>query len=280
MNSTVESTAQAASYLDQARPAILPWQTPRWISVLLLVLACAVLLLASFLGGYLAGRQAILRHYATLVATHEYYLPVDSRQLTVAIVPLALGPKANQALSARTSCATTAAAQLISADGLAGLTADLAELYPLGYRLAEPLTIPDDFFNAQRQQYRADQVLNWLVKTADRADFRSVGVLSSDIYIPDYNFLFGLARTGGNSCIVSSARLSVGADTAQLSPEQRWHSIVRHELGHTLGLQHNETEQSVMVYGDSLAALDQQALTLSAAEWHKLEQIHPVIWHR
>jgi archaemetzincin len=280
MNSTIETTAQAAGNPTRVRPVLLPWQTPLWVTLLLAVLAGTVLLLAAYCGGFFAGRNAAHRHYAKLLATHEYYLPVDSRQLTVAVVPLALGPQASRTLADRNSAATIAAAQLVATEGLTELTANLAELYPLGYRVGEPLTIPDEFFSVQRQQYRADKVLNWLVKTAGHADFRTVGVLDCDIYVPDYNFLFGLAKTGGNACVVSSARMGIGADTARLTPAERWHSIVRHELGHTLGLLHNESERSVMVYGDSLSALDQQITNLSLAEWRQLEEIHPIIWHR
>jgi predicted Zn-dependent protease len=214
------------------------------------------------------------------VSAGSFYLPVDSRQLTVALVPLTPGPQALKVLRGRESAAVTTAAKLATGEGLDDLAANLGELYPLGYRVAEPLAIPDEFFSAERQQYRADKVLNWLAKTADRSTFRNVGVLSCDIYKPGYNYLFGLAKTGGNACIASSARMGMGMDTAQLTADQRLHSIVRHELGHTLGLLHNETEQSVMVYGNSLSELDQQSFTLTPAEWRKLEEIHPIIWRR
>lgn len=279
MDVTGESTAKAVDQPHNVH-ALLPWQVPRYARRAAVVLVWVLVLAACFLSGFGSGRASSQRYLTTLYSTDDYFLPVDSHQLTVAIVPLDPGPLARESLGESDSRTAASAGQLVNAACLVDLANNLAELYPLHYRVARSLTIPDEFFNPDRRQYRADQVLNWLVTQANPHDFRSVGVLSSDLYKPGYNFLFGVAKTGGSSCISSSARMGGGPERAQLSPEQRWHSIVRHELGHTLGLAHNETGRSVMVYGNSLAELDQQAVTLTSAEWRRLEQIHPIIWRR
>lgn len=278
MSRTVKPAAVTSQSL-QGLFSPLPWQTSpqarRWFLDFLVI----TLLLTSFIGGYHTGSHSGLNRYHEIFSTGNYYLPVDSRQLTVAIVPLQPGPQTLQLLGERASGPAIAARQLVSETGLEDLAADLQVFLPLGCRIAEPLVIPDECFSTERRQYRADLVLNWLAKSADRSDFRTIGVLGTDIYKPDFNFLFGLAKTGGGACIASSARMGMSMDAARLSSSQRWHSIVRHELGHTLGLLHNESERSVMVYGNSLGELDQQPLELTAAEWRKLEEIHPIIWH-
>jgi len=249
----------------------------RWA---LLAVAALLVITSCFMAGFAAGGSAARRQLAMRIATNDYYLPVDSRQLTAAIVPLIPGPLARKALGEADKPSSLTAEELLSDAGLAELVADLGELFPLGWRVADPLTVPDEFFIATRRQHRADQVLDWMVKQAAPSDFRSLGVLSCDIYIPGYNFLFGLAKTGGNACLASSSRMGGRLEGAQLSPVQRWHSIARHELGHSLGLAHNETQRSVMVYGNSLAELDGQATELTNSEWQRLEQIHPILWRR
>lgn len=245
----------------------------RW----LIAAAIAIPLLAAA-AGYGLAWQNINALVATRLATGDYYLPISSRQLTVTIQPCTLGPDARAALNAQDSDRERTADELLSEAGLSRLVANLDEIYPFSYAIAAPREIPDEFFSAERQQYRVDELLNWLCKEVDPASFRTVAVLPADIYQPGFNFLFGLAKIGGPACIAGCARMgSPTAGDAALADE-RWHSIVRHELGHTLGLQHNADWQSVMAYGDSLNQLDQQGVNLTAADWKRLREMHPIQW--
>lgn len=207
---------------------------------------------------------------------HESPLRVSCQQLTVALIPLEPGPVVAQAVLEDTA-RSRLAAQLAGASGLEALAADLAQLFPFNYEVRPPLSIPDQYWDSTRRQYRIDLVLDWLVKQHSPRDFRSVGLLSQDVYAPEFNFLFGQAKIYGPSCVASSSRMGGKLALGLKSPEERWHAIVRHELGHTLGLQHT-SERSVMHYSDTLNGLDQEVTTLSAAEWQRLQALYPVDW--
>ena len=68
--------------------------------------------------------------------------------------------------------------------------------------------------------------------------------------------------------------------TARLAPAERWHLLVRHELGHSLGLQHTEEQDSVMHYSNSLRELDRSSPELTAGDWRTLRNVLPVQWQR
>jgi archaemetzincin len=259
-------------------------EAERFQDVRISVRRIAILMVLYFLvlfTGIWIGRQLFAptpRIVRTAALKPDYYLPVDSRSLTVAIQPLVPGPQAAAVLGRVNSGHAQAAAALVAPAGLEALADSLAALYPLSYEIVKPVELPDEFFDVERQQYDVDLALNWLVKQADPHYFRTLGVTSADIYKGEYNFLFGLAKLGGSSCISSCARTTGTTPGELLTPAKRWHSIVRHEMGHTLGLQHVEDQQSVMAYGNSLEELDQQGTELTKADWKLLKNLHPIRW--
>jgi predicted Zn-dependent protease len=209
-----------------------------------------------------------------------FYLPVNSRQLTVTLQPLVPSESVQKQLDARRSDSLDAARELMNAQGLQALSVDLARLYPLTYRVADkPLVLPDALYSADRQQYGTSATLDWLKKQVDSSSFKTVGLLYADVFDEGYNFLFGQARIAGPVCVVSSNRMvqDVGS---KMTPAERWNSIVRHELGHTLGLQHVPDQRSVMAFGNSLQELDGQGTELTDADWRRLKELHPIRWEK
>jgi archaemetzincin len=244
---------------------------------LLLLVTCLVLLLGGGAAGYWYGlSDGSLMARSNVPLNH---LPIDSRQLCVALVPLTPSPKVLATVSAESPQRYAAAQQMVNPTALTVLCTDLAGLYPLSYQVAPSVELPDSFFDFERKQYRIDQILNWLVTRHDPGNFREVGVLPVDVYAPGYNFLFGQAKICGPACVASTARMSQGIVFARRTPVQRWHAIVRHELGHALGLQHT-SERSVMHYSNTLNGLDAEVATLTRADWARLKQLHPVIWEQ
>jgi predicted Zn-dependent protease len=208
--------------------------------------------------------------------SRTFTLPVSSQQLTLTIQPLTPSAQVLAALPQAESKTRATAQRLTGTEGLDSLAQDISAFYRIPCEVAAPLTIPDDCFNFERQQYDTKLLLGWLAKQASPASFRTAGVLDADVFTEGYNYLFGQARLGGSVCVVSTARM--GQYVLLRQPEDRWQSIVRHELGHTLGLRHVSDQRSVMKFANSLAEHDVQGTQLTSYDWAQLKKLHPIDW--
>jgi len=139
---------------------------------------------------------------------------------------------------------------------LLALIEDLRSSLDINYAIAKPYALPKTLLNRETGQLRADLALSDVAQRYRRSGyFRVLGVTARDITTPSYDFLFGLADTRGFACVMSVHRLRWGADE-ELTRE-RIAKIALHEVGHTLGRGHTPDIDSVMVYSDSLAELDE-----------------------
>ena len=66
----------------------------------------------------------------------------------------------------------------------------------------------DDCFNAERQQYSANCMLQRLVEIDSSNDSIIVGITELDLYVPVLTFIFGQAYLNGNAAIVSSGAIT------------------------------------------------------------------------
>lgn len=200
---------------------------------------------------------------------------VPSKSLTVTIQPLV--PSEQVLAAVGRSAAYKEASEYVTEDGVQPLQENLSKLFPFTYKVADPLQIPDEYFSFDRGQYNVDKVLTWMIKQRDKTSYKTVGVLAVDIYAPDFNFLYGLAKLGGTACVASCNRMG---QKGGLTFDERWHIIVRHELGHTLGMRHVPDRKSVMCFSNSIDELDQSSAELTNADWAGLRESLPVHWQR
>lgn len=84
-------------------------------------------------------------------------------------------------------------------------------------------------------------------KNADTA----LGITEEDLYVPELNFVFGLASQ--NSCIISLARLKNSNKKLFL---KRASKEAIHEIGHLYGLEHCSNSRCVMHFSNCLADTD------------------------
>jgi archaemetzincin len=86
-----------------------------------------------------------------------------------------------------------------------------------------------------------------------------LGIVDRDLYVPELNFVFGLAHTKG--AVISLTRLRQGFYDLPEN-ESRFHQRVLieavHELGHTYGLGHCNNPHCVMFFSNSLTDTDRK----------------------
>jgi archaemetzincin len=149
----------------------------------------------------------------------------------------------------------------VEAKVLAHLCAALAETFGRPCRVGDALPVSREAFNPHRQQYSADAILQ-RVRT-EQAE-RGLGVVDLDLYVPQLNFVFGLADGDGRRALIALPRLREGfygaVDNEALFLERTVKEAV-HELGHTCGLSHCRDPRCVMAFSNSLADTDYKGRT-------------------
>lgn len=114
-------------------------------------------------------------------------------------------------------------------------------------------------YSASRRQYSAEALLSDIVKTYTKKYFRVLGFTDVDLFVPDLNFVFGLAEMGGRGAIVSTHMLSpeiYGAVPDFNLLVARTIKEAIHELGHTLNLRHCKDKRCVMSFSNHIGEVD------------------------
>lgn len=111
--------------------------------------------------------------------------------------------------------------------------------FVLDISIGGDLEPPKEAFNLQRDQYNAEVLLLYLLKT--KKTDTALWVIQKDLYCKDMNFVFGLAEFHGGA-VLSIYRLS---NNEMIEKE------AVHEVGHVLGLQHC-SNRCVMQFSNSL----------------------------
>jgi len=135
------------------------------------------------------------------------------------------------------------------------------------------------FYNPGRRQYNADELLEVITRQAPRSDFRVMGLVRVDLYIPILTYIFGQATLNGRTGVVSLYRLR--NEHYGLEPDEgllidRFGKVVIHELGHTFGLIHCRNPVCVMRSSTYVEDLDQKSSSYChrcRAELNRIEQL-------
>lgn len=124
-------------------------------------------------------------------------------------------------------------------------------------------------YNAHRQQYRADLLLDGLRRHAEPNNrSRVLGVLNRDMYVYVLDYIKGFADLPGRAALISLARLQ--AEPARLV--QRAMKLAMHELGHTRGLEHCTDAGCVMHAAECMQDMDDAGDCLCSQCQQKLLQ--------
>ncbi len=126
--------------------------------------------------------------------------------------------------------------------------------------VAPTADLPSTGFNPKRGQYRASSLFEACLQEPGT---RVLGVTEADLYETGLNFVFGYSQPGGRVAVISLARLR-DADLARYRERAVKEAV--HELGHTLGLAHDEDRaECVMHFSRTLADTDRKGREYCAA---------------
>ncbi len=123
-------------------------------------------------------------------------------------------------------------------------------------RIGDALPAPEYAYDPRRRQYAAEAILERL--HPGRAE-RVLGVVDLDLYVPQLNFVFGLADHRGRRAVIALPRLResfYGAPDDEALFLARVVKEAVHELGHTYRLGHCRNRRCVMAFSNSLADTD------------------------
>lgn len=126
---------------------------------------------------------------------------------------------------------------------------ELEKVFSYDFSVYARLPLPEECLMESRGQYDATCLLNRIMQYPG---YRVLGVVSSDISFPGYNFLLGLAASGGRGALISVYRLRHGDRKRYL---ERMKKEAMHELGHTFGLKHCNN-RCVMQFSNTVFDVD------------------------
>jgi archaemetzincin len=133
----------------------------------------------------------------------------------------------------------------------------------------------EQFYDATRRQYNANQMLQHLNAIEEyKADYKLL-LVQVDIFIPILTYIFGQAVYKGKAGVISLFRLR--NEQYGLKPDsnlltKRFWKVISHEIGHMLGLVHCHMPTCVMRSSTYVEDIDQKHIQLCV---HCLEKIAP-----
>lgn len=145
---------------------------------------------------------------------------------------------------------------------LADLAAHVGRVFEREVRVGEVRERPGDAYDARRRQFSSGRILQWLVGRLPDDGSKVLGVTDVDLFMPVLTFVYGEAQLGGRAAVVSLARLLDERGPRSPLVVARLAKEAVHELGHTFGLLHCETNPCVMSRSANLIQVDRKGTTL------------------
>ena len=132
----------------------------------------------------------------------------------------------------------------------------LPRVFDCTCRIAPAAPHPDFAWNKRRKQYRAELILE-RVQVGDATC--ALAIADLDLYVPDLNFVFGLAQGVMARAIVAVPRLRQSYYRLPEDADVFCQRVVKeavHELGHVFGMEHCHDRRCVMAFSNSLEDTD------------------------
>ncbi len=119
--------------------------------------------------------------------------------------------------------------------------------------------LPESAFDEARLKYNAGILINMLDEWDFEGYSKVVSVISRDMFIPIFNFVYGQAVQGGRLALISLFRLDKNADGSTPSTAlvfERAAKLALHELGHLFNLFHCNEPKCIMHFSGVIEDLN------------------------
>lgn len=135
----------------------------------------------------------------------------------------------------------------------------LQKIFDLRVKKIGPIDAPDFSFNVEKNQYNVEKILLDLQKIEFEDLEKILAVTDKDLYVLEYNYIFGQGDCPGRQSIVSVFRLR---DKDRNLFEERVLKEAIHELGHNFGLSHCLNKKCPMHFSNNVLDTDLKGIEL------------------
>lgn len=142
------------------------------------------------------------------------------------------------------------------------ISAQVVRMFGYSCTRTQNMPLPQSAYDQSRDQYCSPYLLKVLGLHLPADALRLLGITDSDIYVPQFNYVFGQAAVGGKYCIISTHRLHpefYGEPQNDELFENRSVKEAVHELGHTFNLRHCSDDQCVMRFSNNISDTDRKS---------------------